>query len=449
MVKQSGTIRIGSGAGYAGDRLDPALELMRSANLDYIGFECLAERTIALAQLEKQKDHLLGYNHLLEYRLEKVLPLAYQNKIKVITNMGAANPEIAGYIAAEIAGKHKLKGFKIASIAGDDIIANIQKYYDLPVMETGEPLGSVAESVISANAYLGIEPILEALASKANVIITGRVADPALFLAPMVHEFGWSLHKYEKLGKGTMIGHLLECAGQVSGGYFADPGIKEVPDLWNLGFPYVEVDTNGNGFITKVDGTGGRVDRATCTEQLLYEIHDPSTYYTPDCIADFSKVSFSEDASDVIRFNGANGKAPTDSYKVSVGYLNGFLAEAEMSYGGHNCIERAQLAGSIVAKRLEQMKVSVDDLTVSLLGVNSIDLSPGSNPDVNEVRLRISGRTRQKEDAQLIVNEVEALYTNGPSAGGGAFKKVSPLVSIASVLVPKSEIQTEIIYHNL
>ena len=450
MVRKGKKIRVGSGAGYAGDRLEPALELMRSANLDYIGFECLAERTIALAQIEKQKDSSKGYNHLLEYRLDKVLPLAGQNNIKVITNMGAANPKQAGEIAAEIALKYDLKGLTIATVTGDDIIYSISSYYDEPILETGEKLKSLESSIISANAYLGIKPIVEALENGADVVITGRVADPALFLAPLVHEFGWSLQDYDKMGKGTMIGHLLECAGQVSGGYFADPGKKDVNELWNLGFPYAEVDEHGDGTISKVDGTGGLINTATCTEQLLYEIHDPSNYYTPDCIADFSAVEFTDLNNDVVQFSGATGHAPTDTYKVSVGYLNGFIGEGEMSYGGPQCLERARMAGEIVTRRLKEQGISPKDLTVDLIGLNSINPLPDdSRKESSEVRLRVTGKTASKEDAQKIANEVEALYTNGPSAGGGASKKVTEIVSIASVLVPKTNIETEISYRRI
>ncbi len=285
-------LRIGSGAGYAGDRLEPALELIEKGNLDYICFEGLAERTIALAQKSKIENPSLGYNELLLYRMEKVLPLAYKNKTKVITNMGAANPVGAMQEIAKLAESLNLKNIKIAAVIGDDISDKIERYLSYTIMETGLPLSSIQEHILSANAYLGCDGIVEALENDADIIITGRVADPSLFLAPMVYEFGWKKSDTQMMGIGTLVGHLLECAGQVTGGYFADPGKKEVPDLWNLGFPYVEIDEIGNGYISKLEEAGGIVTPATCTEQLLYEIHDPKKYITPDCIADFSNVQF-------------------------------------------------------------------------------------------------------------------------------------------------------------
>ena len=441
------TLRIGSGAGYAGDRLEPALELLRGGDLDYIGFECLAERTIALAQLERNKDANLGYNPMLEYRLDQVLPLAWTKKTRVITNMGAANPAAALTIAADLAKKHGLKGMKLAAVTGDDVLEAVVQRPDLVLLESGDPLEEIRHRVVSANAYLGAGPLVEALSKGAHAIITGRVADPALFLAPMIHEFGWSLHDYSRLGKGTLIGHLLECAGQVCGGYFAEPGRKEVPDLWNLGFPLVEVAGTGDGVITKVAGTGGLVSTATVTEQLLYEIHDPACYLTPDCTADFSSVTLRQEGPDRVRFSGAGGHAPTDTYKVSVGYRNGYLGEGEISYGGPGCVARARLAAATVLKWLGRYAHEIADINVSLIGLDSLGPEPLLPvPDPPEVRLRVCGRCDSEAVARRIGNEVEALYTNGPAGGGGASRRVSELISVQSVLLPKSMVRPLIMY---
>lgn len=439
-------IRIGSGAGYGGDRLEPALALMEDGNLDYIGFECLAERTIALAQKQKQKDPSKGYNDLLEYRMEKVLPIAHEKGIKVITNMGAANPKGAIAAITNIAENQGLKGLKVAAVFGDDVYDKIGHYFDLSILETGKKLETISEQILSANAYLGIPPIVEALEAGADVIVTGRVTDPALFLAPLMYEFGWSIRDFDKLGKGTLVGHLLECAGQITGGYYADPGKKEVPELWNLGFPYAEVDPSGNGLISKVDGTGGVINRATCTEQMLYEIHDPSKYITPDCVADFSNVIFKELGSNRVSFEGATGSVPTDTYKVSVGYSNGFFGEGEISYGGSNCVERAKLASEVVKKRLDLQHIHPEDIRYDLIGINSITPAEiESSTDINEVRLRVSARTKTRTEAVKIANEVQTLYTNGPAGGGGATKNVSEVLAVASVLIPKTDIETNIV----
>ncbi len=439
-------IRIGSGAGYSGDRLDPALDLMKYGKLDYICFEGLAERTIALAQKSKKADPTKGYDELLIYRMEQVLPLAYKNKIKVITNMGAANPLAAMKAVTKLAQSLGLKGLRIAAVLGDDIIHNIRAYLDLPIIETGEPLKTLKKQILSANAYLGCDGIVEALANGADIIITGRVADPSLFLAPMVHEFGWNANTIEKLGIGTLAGHLLECAGQITGGYFADPGKKEVPELWNLGFPYIEIDSDGKGFVSKLEGTGGMVTRATCTEQLLYEIHDPKNYITPDCVADFSNVEFTEIDKDKVSFIGATAKMATETFKVSVGYQNGYLGEGQMSYGGTNCLQRALLAKDVVKQRLKKQPFQIKDLRFDFIGVNSL-LDQGELPkSPNEVRLRVTGRTETLLQAQHIAQEVETLYTNGPSGGGGASKKVEEIISIASILVQKKDISITIKY---
>ena len=440
------TIRIGSGAGYGGDRLEPALTLMEAANLDYIGFECLAERTIALAQKQKRKDPSKGYNELLEHRMGRVLPLAYEKGVKVITNMGAANPRAALDVVAGIAASQGLRGLRIAAVLGDDIYDRIGQYSDLPTVEMGMPLKAVSKQILSANAYLGFGPIVEALEAGADIVITGRVADPALFLAPLVYEFGWAADDFDKMGKGTLVGHLLECAGQITGGYYADPGKKDVPDLWNLGFPYAEVHESGDGVVSKVPGTGGTVNRATCTEQMLYEIHDPSHYVTPDCIADFSNVTFRSVGKDRVSFQGASGASATGTFKASVGYENGFFGEGEISYGGSNCVQRGRLAADIVKKRLEVQNLELDEIRYDLIGMNSISpASVGQADSPNEVRLRVSGRTESRLAAEVIANEVQALYTNGPAGGGGATKRVNEVLSVVSILVPKSDIQTSIV----
>jgi hypothetical protein len=439
-------IRIGSGAGYGGDRLEPALTLMEQGKLDYIGFECLAERTIALAQKEKKNNPTKGYNPLLEFRMEKVLPLAHKNKVKVISNMGAANPEAALEVICNIAERQNIKGLKVASVLGDDVLDYVNKHLSLKIIETGKPLSTLEDRIISANAYLGTEGIVKALQNNADIVITGRVSDPALFLAPMIHEFNWQKDVFDKLGKGTLIGHLLECAGQVCGGYFADLRRKVVPDLWDIGFPFVEVDEMGEGFISKVKGTGGIINTATCTEQLLYEIHDPSSYLTPDCVADFSNVEFEAIAKDNVRFSKASGKPPSDTYKVSVGYHNGYYGEGQISYGGIDCLERAKLAGEIVKKRLRAFEFM--DLSIDFMGMNSISPLEIEAVNVPEVRLRVSGRTETLEQAQQIGRELETLYTNGPAGGGGATAKAEEVISVVSVLVPKSEIKIKVIYAN-
>lgn len=443
-------IRIGSGAGFAGDRLDPALHLMRSVDLDYIAFECLAERTIALAQLEKLENPNRGFDRLLDYRMRQLLPLAFSKGIRVLSNMGAANPESALETVSDLAKSQGLKGLRVAAVLGDDVLSLILNQPGLMQLENGRPVSEIFPNIISANAYLGAETLVEALDNGANVILTGRVADPSLFLAPLRFEFGWRPDAWDLMGKGTMIGHLLECAGQISGGYYAGSFGKTVPDLWNLGFPYAEVNALGEGFISKAPGTGGLVSTATCTEQLLYEIHDPARYLTPDCTADFSGVNFKPIASDCVAFSGATGTPASDSYKVSVGYRNGFLADCQISYGGSDALARAKMAADIVRKRLLALGLEVSDLRTDFIGCNAINpLAPEGSMPPKEVRLRVAARLSRRSDAELLVNEVESLYTNGPYGGGGVVKRILELVSITSVLLPKVEVNPKVIYQTI
>ena len=447
-------IRIGSGAGYAGDRIEPAVDLMLNGDIDYIVFECLAERTIAIAQQDKLKDPTKGYNGLLEYRFEKILPICSEKKIKVISNMGAANPLSAIRKIKEMCDKMNIKGLKLAAVIGDDISDKLDNYLDRDVLELGVPLESIKDQLVSANVYLGVDGIVEALKNGADIVITGRCADPAIFIAPMIHEFGWDVNDYNLIGQGIAIGHLLECGAQVSGGYFAIPKYNEVPEVWNVGFPIAEVNENGDVIITKTDTTGGLVNSRTCKEQLLYEIHDPAYYMTPDGVADFSTISLKEIDKNKVLVTGATGLEKPSTLKVSIGYKDCFIGEGEISYGGSTAYDKAVLGGEIVKKRLEYTGVKYDELKIDIMGVNSLyGDSIGNyildNSKLGEVRLRVAGRTIDRANATKIANELETLYTNGPSGGGGVTKGVSEVVSICSIFVPREDIKIEVMYEEV
>lgn len=438
-------IRIGSGAGYAGDRVDAAVELMKKVNLDYIIFECLAERTIAIGQQEKKKNPGVGYNSLLEERMTEILPLAKKKKIKVITNMGAANPLAAAKKTRELANSLGCAELKISCVTGDDVTDTLENYYEEIILETGEMLGEYKNSIVSANAYMGAEGIVNALEQGADIIITGRVSDPALTIAPLVFEYGWDvLNNPAQMGQAVLAGHLLECAGQVTGGYYADPGYKEVEALENLGFPYVEVYENGEFIVTKAPETGGCVTVDTCKEQMIYEIHNPKAYMTPDAIADFSNVTFKQIAEDMVLVQNATSHGKPETLKVSVGYQDCFIGNAEISYGGRNCLDRAKLASNIVQKRIEKLGIKLDELRIDCIGYNSLycstisDYLNGAQP-VNpcEIRLRIAGRSKDRENVKKLVNDVESLYTNGPAGGGGASKSVNEVLSVLSIFIPR------------
>ncbi|WP_454052225.1 acyclic terpene utilization AtuA family protein [Clostridium sp. Marseille-Q7071] len=410
-------IRIGSGAGYAGDRIEPAVEIMEKGNVDYIIFECLAERTIAIGQMDKLKDPTKGYNQLLESRMRKILKLAKEKGIKVITNMGAANPVSAVEASIKIAKELGIVGLKFAAVTGDDILPKISDYYNNDVLELDCKLGDIKESILSTNVYLGAEGIIEALENDADIIITGRVSDPALSIGPLRYEFGWNINdNTHEIGQAVLVGHLLECGGQVTGGYYADPGIKDVENLEILGFPIIEIDETGKFTVTKVEGSGGLVSTDTCKEQMIYEIHNPEAYMTPDAIADFSHVTFTQEGKDLVKVENANSKGVPETLKVSIGYKDCFIGEGEISYGGTNALAKAQLAADIVEKRLKLTGVQIEELRIDYIGFNSLyktKISSQYAPEVfPEIRLRISGRTKDRENAILIGNEVETLYTN-------------------------------------
>ena len=429
-------VRIGAGAGYSGDRIEPAVELAERGELDYLVFECLAERTIALAQQARQRDPKAGYDPLLEARMRAVLPACRARGTRIVTNMGAANPQAAAERVRDVARELGFQGLRIAAVLGDDVL-DVVRGRDLPLEERAGTVAELGNRIVSANAYLGAGPIVEALAGGADVVVTGRAADPALFLGPLMHEFGWAPDDHEALGRGTLVGHLLECAGQITGGYFADPGFKDVPDLARLGFPIGEVAADGTVVVTKVAGSGGRVTPGTVKEQLLYEILDPARYLQPDVVADFTGASVREIGPDRVAVGGGRGHPATGKLKVSIGTLEGHIGEGQISYAGPGAEAHARLALDIVAERLKLTGVAAGELRFDLIGVNALHgdgLGGGGAP--YEVRVRVAGRTDSLAEAVRIGNEVETLYTNGPAGGGGATKSVRDVLGIVSTLIP-------------
>jgi len=440
------TLRIGSGAGYSGDRIEPAVELAEYGNIQYLVFECLAERTIAIAQQAKMKDPGAGYDALLTARMEACLPACRKKNVKIITNMGAANPAAGAENIKKVAKQLGIKGLKIAAVTGDDVLDIIKKG-DYLIEETGGTSSTLKERMVSANAYLGAACVVDALKSGADVVITGRVADPALFIAPAIYEFGWDMDNWDLMGQGIVMGHLLECAGQITGGYFPDPGYKDVPGPGRLGFPIAEVREDGIFVVTNVPEAGGMVTLATCKEQLLYEIHDPSSYITPDVVADYTGVRMIEIGKDRVQVMGGKGRPKTDSLKVSIGYVDSYIGEGQISYGGPGAVARGKLALEIVAERLKLTGVQFDEIRYDLIGVNSLHkekLSAGHDP--YEVRVRVAGRTKNMKEAVRIGNEVETLYTNGPAGGAGAWKVAREVVAMVSTLIPRSQVNHSIRY---
>ena len=425
------TLRIGAGAGFAGDRIEPAMELARDGRLHYLVFECLAERTIALAQLARHSGRSAGFDPMLRERMLAVLPHCAANGTRIITNMGAANPRAAAAETVAFARSLGLTGLRIAWVEGDDVLDHLPQ--GLASTLALDP----REKLVSANAYLGVEPIIECLRQRADVILTGRVADPSLFLAPLVHEFGWPLDDWNRLGQGTALGHLLECAGQLTGGYFADPGFKDVPSLASLGFPLAEIDESGEAILTKLDATGGAITVDTCKEQILYEVHDPSRYLTPDVTADFTGIRFTPLAANRIRVSGARGAERPATLKVSVGLYAGFIAEGQISYAGPGALSRASLARDILQSRLGWIRA--DNLHFDCIGVSSIHGEALSTAacEPYEVRLRAAARLFEESEARALIREVESLYVNGPAGGGGVTTSVRENIAMEAAFVAR------------
>lgn len=419
------------------------MELAEHGRLDYLVFECLAERTVALAQLDRLRDPDAGYNEWLEERMEAVLEPCARQGTRIITNMGAANPTAAARVVAEVAHRLGLDGLRIATITGDDVL-HLVKGTHLPLLDgpgTASTVSDLHETVVSANAYLGATPVTEALAQGADVVVTGRVADPSLFLAPLMHEFGWPPTDWPLLARGTAVGHLLECAGQLTGGYYADPGTKDVPDLARLGFPLAEVAEDGSFTVTKVPGSGGRLTPATVTEQLLYEVHDPAAYLTPDVTADFSHAHLTHLAEDRVAVSGITGRARPRTLKTSIGYRDGFHATGEISYAGPGAVARAREAARIVELRLTTTEFAVTEARYDLIGVDAVHRGPGADSttavEPPEVRLRVAARTTTHLQARRVGREVASLWLNGPYGGAGVTRETRENIAITSVLLPR------------
>ena len=435
-------MRIGTGAGFSSDRLDGATDLVRHGALDVIVFECVGERTLAFGHRDRMADPAAGYNSHLAARMRAMLPLCRRHGTRLVTNMGVANPGAAAARTASIAEQLGLAGLKIAWVAGDEVTELMAPETELP--ETGGTIADVGRPLAGANAYLGADALLPALADGADVVICGRVADPSLFLAPLQHAFGWPADDWRQLGAGTLVGHLMECGAQITGGYFADPGVKEVPDLAHVGMPIAEVAADGSAVITKLERAGGMVTEATVKEQLLYEVHDPSRYLTPDVTADFSTVEIDDRGANRVAVGGAGGTARPDRLKVTVGFDGGLLAEGEVSYAGAGAAERGRLAGEIVERRLREVHRRAEAVRVDLIGVSALHASVDrrNRAEANDVRLRVAMRTDEPAAAELLLWEVESLLCAGPAGGGGYRGRITPSVVTHSAFVAREEIET-------
>lgn len=445
------SILIGCGAGFSGDRVDAAQAIVKTLisrqKKSVLIFEMLAERTLALGQLAKNQNDRLGYEPLLEDILTPILKDCVEHHIPIVSNFGAANPSGAARLIQKLAKEQDIHHLKIAVVEGDDILNKIN-LSELQIWEGDLELSVSADDPIAANVYIGAEAIAQALKQGAQIVVTGRVADPALTVGPVVEHFDWGWQDWDKIAAATMAGHLLECGSQVTGGYFADPGYKDVPDLANVGFPIAEIFEDGRVIISKADNTGGLVSVQTVKEQLLYEIHDPANYYTPDVILDITQVSLTETGHNQVELTGAKGKPRPDTLKATVSFMGSWFGEGEISYAGQNAGNRAKLAANVLKERAAKLDARLDyrlDLigAVSVLDSNKADLL-ASMPlnQLTDVRVRMAVNGADKKNVERLMNEVNALYCCGPAGGGGVRTSVKNSVRTVSYLVPRSLIST-------
>jgi hypothetical protein len=434
---EGGRIRLGGGSAFFNDRLDAALELVEKGNIDVLMIETLAERTLALLHAAKRTGGS-GYWDKLADRLKVLLPACARHGTKLVTNGGGAAPEACAAMIARLAREHGL-AMRVAAVTGDDV-TELVRASDPILLETGELLSKLGTDTISTNAYLGADAIAAAYAGGADVIVTGRVTDSALALGPIMATLGWKADDLDAMACGVLTGHLLECGGQATGGYFAEPGLKEVPGLDRIGFPIAEVRDDRSIVITKPPGSGGRIDRHTIVEQILYEMHDPGAYITPDVTRDVTELDLVETGAQEVRLRGARGHARPDQLKVLVGVDSGVLAEIEISYGGINADKRALLAADIVKKRAARNPMLGNQtIQYDLIGVGSVWPEKDERP-VRDVRLRVAARVPDQRAANELITEVESLYVNGPAGGGGVRFATRPTIRTYTAFIPRAKV---------
>ena len=436
-------VLIGCGAGFAGDRFDAAGPILDHLEIfsdpRYLMFECLGERTLALAQAELRRDPELGYSPFLDRYLRPILNRVMASGVRIVTNMGAANPIAGARRVQALAREIGAPVPRVAVVIGDDLTA-VMSDDAIRTLPRLDGAGLIDKPIVAANVYLGAAPVRDAVATGAEIVLVGRTTDSALALGPLMHEFAWSEDDYDRLAAGTIVGHVLECGAQVTGAYFADPGFKDVPDLAHVGFPIAEVDADGTFVITKPSGTGGCVTRATVSEQLLYEMHDPAAYLVPDVSCNITGLSLTDDGANRILVDGIRGAAPPETLKATVSVDNGWMAEAEMSYAGPNALARAELAAEIVETRLREAGVD-EEIGVDILGAGATfgrgrHRTWSAAPE-GDYRLRLALIADEKAHAARVIEELQALYCSGPAAGGGLRSSLTPQIATASVLVPR------------
>ena len=448
------SIRIGSGSGMWPDRLDAAIEIIEKGNVGYISFDTMAEVTLPGLQKLRFDNPEKGYTDI-RRTANDVMPVCVRNGVRLISNCGGVNPLSAGKIAIDVATKMGLHGTRVATISGDDTIgeeclARIKelrgKGISLDHLDTGERLESIEGRIIAMSVYLGAEPIVEALEHGAQIVITGRHTDSAMWLAPPCYEFGWGLTDCDRLAAGVIVGHLAECSGHITGGNFSF--WQEVPDPVHLGFPIVEMYENGEAMITKVEGSGGVVSEATCKEQLLYELHDPANYMTPDVVADVTELRFEQVGEDRVKLSGIKGKPRPATLKACIGYRDGYIGQAFAFYAWPKALAKARRAEEILRERFRMMGIEADEIKFDYIGVNSLhgSLSPEPEVELNEVGLRIAVKSPKESDVIKVIRDIYAMDLSGPAAQTGVFHLPHrEIIAMWPTLIPRGEIQHKVV----
>ncbi len=445
-------IRIASGQGYWGDRFDAPIDQVREGPIDYLVMDYLAEVTMSIMQKQKSRDPNLGYAKDFVRLMEELLPDLVEKKVKLITNAGGVNPIACMIAVRDIAERKGLKGLRLAAVYGDDILnyldGMIASGNALKNMETGEDITIIRDRISSANVYFGARPIVEALEQDAQIIITGRVTDTGLTLAPMIYEFGWAWDDWDKLAAGIVGGHINECGAQASGGNFL-AGWKDVPNMERIGFPIVEAHPDGTLVITKHESLGGLVDERTVKEQLVYELGDPTDYITPDVVADFTSIHLQQEGPNRVKVFGVKGKPFTEFYKVSISYFDGYTCIGQLTYAWPEALEKAQKADEIVRKRIQYLGLEFDEIHTEFLGYNACHGTTAPPiPDPNEVVFLIGVRGHNKKHLETFANEIVPLVLTGPPAVtgfGGGRPRVREVIAYWPALLRKEAVSPKVL----
>jgi len=445
-------VRVASGQGFWGDWLDAPRRQVEGGPVDYLMLDYLAEVTMSILQKQKERDPAMGYARDFIGAMESVLPAVTERGVRVIANAGGVNPVACAHAVLDVARARGAAGkLKVGVVTGDDLLPHLDALIDgghpLSNMETGEPLSAVRDRVLSANAYIGSTPIVEALSRGANVVVTGRSTDTALTMAPLRYEFGWGAEQWNLLAAGIIAGHIIECGAQCSGGNCLYDW-RNIPDLANVGYPIVEVRADGTFVVTKHPGTGGRINVPSVTEQLVYEMGDPHSYITPDVVADFSTIRLARDGENRVRVFGIEGRPATDKLKVSIAYRSGFKAVGTLVYAWPDALEKAQLADRVLRERLDAMGLRFDQLLTEFVGVSAAHgpLTP-SVGEAPEVQLRIGVRSMDRKAVERFTREIAPLVLNGPpsvTGFAGGRPKVEEIVAYWPALVDKTVVKTHV-----